>query len=397
MNPIEGAGASTLFAVTAGQAARLESLAAHMLSAGISAYQSGDYEGAARDFRRSIGLSPTSDTALNAYDFMAMASLKLGRPDDAIKAYQSAVRTAPTRDDLFQKLGNLFYDQGRYAEAEAAYASAVRLAPRNSVYLIGLGQSLLSQGKFGDAEAAFRKVSDMSPNDKAGYYALGQAYYREGRIEDAITQFRKALDLDPDFAFGRLDLGSAYADLGRREEARAELSILQKTDAATAAALELYMHRVSSPQMVLAFGSDGFNPFSGPGTRLSGLDASLAVPAASKEFTLQVYFDKAMDMTSVMDPLNWSISRASGTAPGGFYNYGLPLPSTEIAPPPLPVRILYDRDAMSAAVTFRLTQNSTGDGTIDPSHIIFRFMGKDAYGKRMDRSADEFSGFSRIA
>ena len=38
----------------------------------------------------------------------------------------------------------------------------------------------------------------------------------------------------------------------------------------------------------------------------------------------------------------------------------------------------------------------TADGTIDPSHIAFKFKGEDKFGNAMDPKADEFTGFSRV-
>ena len=51
----------------------------------------------------------------------------------------------------------------------------------------------------------------------------------------------------------------------------------------------------------------------------------------------------------------------------------------------------------TATVQFRISQNAEANATIDPAHIVFKFYGMDAYGKAMDQSADEYSGFSKIA
>jgi hypothetical protein len=48
-------------------------------------------------------------------------------------------------------------------------------------------------------------------------------------------------------------------------------------------------------------------------------------------------------------------------------------------------------------VLFSVSQNSTADGTIDPSHIKFSFNGKDATGMTMDPKANEYTGFSGFA
>jgi hypothetical protein len=52
---------------------------------------------------------------------------------------------------------------------------------------------------------------------------------------------------------------------------------------------------------------------------------------------------------------------------------------------------------MTATVSFKIQQNSTADGTIDPSHLEFKFSGKDTYGNTMDTDFDQFIGFSGVA
>ena len=54
-----------------------------------------------------------------------------------------------------------------------------------------------------------------------------------------------------------------------------------------------------------------------------------------------------------------------------------------------------------ARVFFIVNQNSSIDlaggnpgATIDPSHLVFRFSGIDAAGRKMDASGDQISGYS---
>ena len=51
---------------------------------------------------------------------------------------------------------------------------------------------------------------------------------------------------------------------------------------------------------------------------------------------------------------------------------------------------------MRATVRFTIQQNESGDGTIDPSHIEFQFLGEDAWGLSMDPDKDQFTGFSGV-
>jgi hypothetical protein len=74
----------------------------------------------------------------------------------------------------------------------------------------------------------------------------------------------------------------------------------------------------------------------------------------------------------------------------------MPSSVIDVVVPPLPASVVYDPETFSADVTFKISQNLEGNGTIDPSHIMFRFCGIDAYGKAMDLTADEYSGISQI-
>ena len=142
---------------------------------------------------------------------------------------------------------------------------------------------------------------------------------------------------------------------------------------------------------------DGFNTDLERATKVSTLDASLAAPNSSELFSMNFAFTKDMDQASVINPYNWSISRASLRENGGVYNAGLTPPKTEAVILPIPVNVAYNSETNTATVRFRVSQNAAGNATLDPAHIVFKFYGMDAYGKSMDKSADEYSGFSGIA
>jgi hypothetical protein len=111
---------------------------------------------------------------------------------------------------------------------------------------------------------------------------------------------------------------------------------------------------------------------------------------------MEFQFDKEMQRESVENRFNWEIARASGGVPGNHYNFGLEIADTEIMPPTVPDYVYYDERNLRAVVSFTLTQNDTADGTIDPSHIAFKFKGQDKFGNTMVPDADEFTGFSRV-
>jgi Flp pilus assembly protein TadD len=57
--------------------------------------------------------------------------VKQGKNDDAIRAYQQALRFKPDSADLRNKLGDAYYYGGRLQQAIASYKEAARLRPDN--------------------------------------------------------------------------------------------------------------------------------------------------------------------------------------------------------------------------------------------------------------------------
>ncbi|HUJ19135.1 MAG TPA: tetratricopeptide repeat protein [Nitrospirota bacterium] len=388
--------ADALFSAMSDQQTQLTALAQTALSTGADRAMNGDYEGATREFRRSIGLDSSPQNAVTAYHLLATSYIQMGRTEDAIKAYQSSIRMAPTDDTAHLNLGNIYFSQGRYNEAEAEYRSAVRNNPTSSTNLFSLGQVYLATDRNQLAETTFKRVIQMDGSQYGGYYALGQTYAKAGRQEDAISEFQKVISLKKDFYQVHVDLGYAYADLGQTSKAKDELSILNDKAPNLASVLSGYLDQIAKPKILAAYNVSGFANTLGPGTKVSTMDKSLTMPGASHEFNMVFMFTKDMDLSSITNPFNWSIAKAAYGAAGGPYNWGLPTPATDVNISPVPIRVTYAPDARSATVSFLIKQNASANGTIDPSHIRFKFNGKDVYGNTMDTSADEYSGISKI-
>lgn len=396
MSVLGSTSVSGLFSAITQRSANMAAQSGNALSSGISRYQKGDAAGAIREFRRAAALSPGSDNAVKAYEFMATAYLKMGDTANAVSSYQSLLSISPNRTDVYLSIGNIYFDQGDYDSALRSYQEAVRRNPNDVNSLFSLGQAYNAKGLYRDAEQQFLKISAISPDSYGSYYGLGQTYYLEGDFEKAVSQFKSAIGKKGDFLNAYLEMGYAYADIGKTDEAYELVQTLAEKNVTMAATLNAYIYKVSKPEMVFAYGANGFYPTQGPGTKVASLASGLATSGASQQFTMEFIFSKQMDIASVEDISKWMISRADHSKKGGAYNWGTPVPSTEVAVPFRPDYVIYDRESRSANVVFTITQNDTGDGTIDPSHIIFRFFGMDSLGNGMNPSADEYGGISKF-
>jgi len=387
--------ADSFFVSALDQQASLDQMAANALNKGITAYQKGDYKNAVIAFRNAIGLSPQSANAVDTAHYVASSYLKLGDNEKAAQAYQQAIELDRSRDDTRIKLGNLYYSQERYREAEAQYYEAVRINP-DPVNLYSLGQAYIKTGRYNDAEDQFRRIQRLAPQAVNGPYGLGLNYSAQGRYDDAIEMFQAAIDLDDDFTDAYLELGYAYADKGDMEAAQEIFVLLEDEAPELADLLTRYMYKTDTPKFAFVHADGAFPYLRPPGTRVAALDNYLETANASKTFKMTFQFDKEMDRESVENRFNWNISRSTSSEPGQAYNFGLALPKTEVKLPAYPEYVYYNADQLTATVYFKITQNATADGTLDPSHTVFKFTGKDIFGLNMDSKADAFSGFSRI-
>jgi tetratricopeptide (TPR) repeat protein len=388
--------AERLFSSISQKPAQMDTLAQSAISSGIGYYQDGKYDVAVREFKRAISLSPQSENTLNACDYLAMAFLKLGNNKEAIKAYQSALRLSPNQDDFHYKLGNILLEEGNTDQGIKSYKAALRIEPDSTTYLYSLGQAYLAKGSLDDAKVQFEKIVRLAPREYGGYYGMGQAYYQGGEYEKAMEEFEKVIGLKEDFLYARVDLGYALVNLGRVEEAYQQVNILQDKDPSLAVSLNNYIYQSAKPEFLVAYSDDGFNTTLGPRTLVASLDSVLSPPSSSREFTMKFIFSKEMDIASVENPYNWTIQQAGFGTPGGPYNWGMPISSTEIRVPISPDRVRYDWESNTAIVTFTINQNSAANGTLDLSHMIFQFVGKDAYGNKMNPSGDQYGGLSKI-
>jgi tetratricopeptide (TPR) repeat protein len=384
-----------LFASAVPSSALYDSLSSSALGRGIDKYTDGNYTGAIREFRRSIALSPYSDYAEQSYEYLVNTLTKNGQTAEAITACRQAIRTFPSADGMNLGLGNLLYSRGKYAEATKQYKEAVTKNPAASQNVYSLGQGYLALGRYTDAEAQFKRAIQIAPKDSGGYYALGMTYRKMGRLAEAQEQLEKAVSIRNDFAEAHFELGMVYAEQQQTDKANTELAILKEEESTqNYTELSAKIYATIKPRISSVHATELYLGFSA-GTKASSLDSSLAAPGATKNFTVNFVFSKLMDPTSVGRMSNWSITRSTETRTGGLYNWGI-ASEKDVKVTSTPVCILYDPTTLTAKVTFSITQNAFGNGTIDLSHLVFKFRGTDRYGNAMNTSADEYSGISEI-
>lgn len=370
-------------------------LANTALSTGITLYQEGNTEKAIDAFKTAAAYNPSLSTA---YKYMGVAYTKLDNLDEAIKAYKKPVQLDPTSTDAQTDLVNAYIDNKQYDEAETQLNEEIKINPTDSNAYYSLGQLDLQTGKYDDAVDSFKKVITLAPDQYNGYYGLGLAYNKQEKYADAVNQFQKSISLKKDFDYAYCDLGYAYAGLGQADKAQEQVDILNNMNTTNsqslAAELSLSLYTPKITGIDTSSTNNTFTTSFGPGTNVAFLDPSLWTPGASKSFGVVIQFNQAMDLSSVQNTFNWSISKATG-GKAGWYDDGLITNADkEISIPPIPKSVSYDPSTHQATVFFTISQNASGTGITDPSHWVFKFSGTDSSGNAMDTTGDQIDGFA---
>ncbi len=350
--------------------------------------QNNNQEGALKELKRALVYDNENFTA---HQYIGNIYLSQGKTKEAIKEFKENVRLQPLSVNALVDLGNAYVQDKNYAEAEKSFIKASRMDPLNPVADYTLGHVYMNTDRLSEAEVQFKKAQKVSPRDGNVYYSLGTLYNKQERYEEAIVNLEKSLQYKPDFASSVYELGIAYDKIGDHDKAQQQLETLKTSD------YTLYQdlhHAITKPKIVsMDTSKGGFAELMGPGTPLWALDASLAEPDSSKEFSITFTFSEKMDIGSVMNPLNWSITKAN-SAEGGYYNNTMPSGPREAAIPRFPLSVIYNPETNEATIKFRISQNSEGNATIDPKHMVFGFSGKDESGRSMDSRADEINGYA---
>jgi len=175
--------------------------------------------------RRTI--SDTYGASLH-YTNIAMERLNDGNLEQAFAYLKRGILTHPKNPDQWINLGVLYSIAGRHVESERAYQTALRIAPTNRPAMAGLVKSVRAQGRVVEAERYQRRAERYQQRNPYYHFALAQRAYHAEQFEQALVALEQAIALkrdNPSFyslqaetalALGDVDLAERSAELQSR-------------------------------------------------------------------------------------------------------------------------------------------------------------------------------------
>ncbi len=159
---------------------------------GACRHQLSDAAGALEAFERSLTLSPNA----NAIYASAVALEDLGRPDDALARYETALQRAPAHEDALHNRGLLLARMGRLGEAERSHRGYAGLHPDSPRARGDLAEVLLALGRYEEALTEFDWIIARVPRDSLALLKRGIALASLRRFEESRAAIAAALSAD---------------------------------------------------------------------------------------------------------------------------------------------------------------------------------------------------------
>jgi Tfp pilus assembly protein PilF len=164
---------------------------------------------------------------------------------DPVRAWEDAVRRAPTSAEARRALADVYAERGD-PRAERSMQEAILLGSEHGRSWANLGLYYLSQNRRADAEQALRRAADAAPYDSRIRDNLGALLEADGRSDEAAREYEAAVQGSPAIAQPRVRLALLMLERGEKRRA-AELldqAAALEIDAEDARAIEAVRARL---------------------------------------------------------------------------------------------------------------------------------------------------------
>jgi tetratricopeptide (TPR) repeat protein len=150
----------------------------------------------------------------------------------ALSRLRRVIELDPNMMRAYNNLGLCFDALGQFDEAIQNFTRAIELNRRqeqpSSWPPLNLALSLISRNRLDEAVARLHEALTYNPKFPQAHYELGLVLEKEGKSKEAIAPLQRAIELDPFYPEPHYTLGRIYQREGKREEAQAQIEEFKK-------------------------------------------------------------------------------------------------------------------------------------------------------------------------
>ncbi len=172
-------------------------LVASLFNSALCQYLSGFRDPAAKILER---VTAHDASIAPAYYLIGMGHAAAGRLQEALWAWQTALRFEPDNFELHANIAYIHFQRGDFIGAAKHYLHAHQLAPLEPGILGGLGLSYAHSKQLPRAIEAFQRSIAIAPTNPITHSNLGLALYLGKLVEQAVEEWRLVSQLDKGYA-----------------------------------------------------------------------------------------------------------------------------------------------------------------------------------------------------
>jgi tetratricopeptide (TPR) repeat protein len=186
-----------------------------ILARAVQSHQSGDIEGAIRDYQAYLALRPER---VEARSNLGAALARLGRYGDAIEQYKRALALDGRNQAIRFNLAAAYYKTARILSASKELEAVVAAQPGDKNAVLLLADCNLRMGEFKRVVELLTPVETAEPDNRAVAYMLGMALINNKHLDGGRGRIKRILR-DGDSAEAHVMMGTTYLTVTEYDKA----------------------------------------------------------------------------------------------------------------------------------------------------------------------------------
>ena len=188
------------------------------LKDGLRHYSAGDWQQAVAAYRRASSANPRTR---DAWEYLGRSLSELGRPGEALEAFEQALELADGRaSHLAVASALILLDSRRPAEAIELLRREIGRSPGALELRLLEARALVLTGRLEEALASAEAAVRSAPENADAIYMRGAVQIGRRDLEAGERDLRAALELAPDHTAAMSDLAALLQHRGEHSEAR---------------------------------------------------------------------------------------------------------------------------------------------------------------------------------
>ena len=123
-------------------------------------------------------------------------------------------KTPSLKPEIIKNIAIIYIEQGKKEEAVKAFDDAIKMYPKDAQLVLAQGQLYYQLGDVNKFKELCLKAAEIDPNNPNIFFNIGTIALDKGNLDEARKYLEKAIQLKPDFPEAVLNVANTYIQEG---------------------------------------------------------------------------------------------------------------------------------------------------------------------------------------